>query len=223
MADGEIKGTVGGNPLILVQGDISAVATDAVMVPEFTGAASYGGVGGALARAGCLGGLEAYDKIVGDEGPFKFGMAVLTPSGGGTAPNLIHVVSAGAPAEHQFAVAKASMRNALHLAEKSGIASLAVPALCTGIIGALTGVQSAQAMLSGIAEHVEAGGASIEVRVVTFRSPSTHADFAKVMEDGSYVSADVEQIGERPFDLARWDSGMAYDHAANDKAFGTRP
>jgi len=42
----------------IVAGDMTTFSADAYVIPQFQGAASFGGVGGAVARAGGVKGLE---------------------------------------------------------------------------------------------------------------------------------------------------------------------
>ena len=70
-------------------GDITQHRVDAYVVPQFTNCASFGGVGGAIHRAGGTEGLAEYDKRAAAK-PYEFGAVDITPSGGGNASYLLH-------------------------------------------------------------------------------------------------------------------------------------
>ncbi len=192
-----IDATVMGNPVRLVSGDLTEVEADGVVIPHFRGAASFAGVGGAVARGGAMMGMRLYQAYLEQAFPPPgFGSVIVTRSGGGTAWWLLHATSVGGGAEHDADVARRAVRNALGLARARGVTSLAVPALATGMAGSLSARDAASAMLSGVADHVAAGGLHVPVRIVTHHDPAGHADFADVLASGAY------DAGGRPDDDA---------------------
>lgn len=51
----------------LVLGDMTQIKSDAYVVPQFNGAISYGGVGGAVANNGAIQGMEKYEQLLEEE------------------------------------------------------------------------------------------------------------------------------------------------------------
>lgn len=204
-----VSGNIGNVTVKVASGDMTRIKADALCVPEFPNCASEGGVGYAVMRSGATKGVEAYHKLAtaenGGQG-YDFGTAVITKSGGGNSPNLVHVVTAGAKADNQFAVVQQSVYNALKQAESQGLKSVAMPALGTGIIGSLTGQQSAQAMMAGIKQFSDGGG-KMDVSLVVYGSGSGYNSFVSTMKTGSYADA-VPQQGAREFDAGRWLASM---------------
>lgn len=197
-------------------GDMTKVKADAYLVPEFNTAASFGGVGGAIARAGATMGLELYQEHVDKNGQQPFGQVVLTPSGGGNAPHLLHVVSVGSGEENEFSVIQTCVYNVLRTAEENGIGKIVIPALGTGIIGRLTDEQSAKAMMSAIHRYASEGGQPLEIAFVLFAGQPTLNSFENIIKTKAYENVSHE-TGERDIDLARWVFGMNGDAAANQK------
>ncbi len=204
-----------GTTVKIILGDITKVKCDAYVVPQFTSAASYGGVGGAVARSGGLKGLEAYDKFVQQKGEQPFGKILLTPSGGGNSKSLLHVVSVGSGEDNEFNTIQTAFYNVLKLAQEQGIQSIAAPALGTGMIGRLTDKQSANAMLSAIHQFAKEGG-NLDVSIVIYGSKPAHVDFIETLELGQFEAA-KDESGKKDINLADWVEGMSRDAKANRK------
>ena len=217
-----VTGKILDNEVSVIIGDVTRTGADAIVVPEFQSCASYGGVGGAVARNGAEKGMQNFDAYVSQNGEQKFGTVVLTASGGGSSRALLHVVSVGSGENYEFDTVKSCMFNSLKVAEQNGITSIAAPALGTGIIGSLTAKQSAEAMMAAIAEYKKQGGKSIPVSFVIYDDESACRDFAEVLRSGSYASANDAQVGRREFDRGRWVVGMSRDAAANRAKFGKK-
>lgn len=210
---------VGNNKVMVALGDLTQTVADAYVVPQFHGAASFGGVGGAVARSGALKGLEAYEKAIDSNGPADFGTALITESGGGNSRFLLHVVSVGSQREDEYVTVRNGFHKALELAGENGLKTLAAPALGTGIIGQLTATQSAKAMFSALDHYSSNGGQPLEVSVVIFGDKAAFDSFVGVLEKGEFLSAKPE-AGDRELDPIKWIDGMNADFAANKRAFG---
>jgi hypothetical protein len=74
-------------------------------------------------------------------------------------------------------------------------------------------------MMSAIAAYQQQGGRNIPISFVIYGDQAAHADFAKVLQSGSYVSANDAQIGGRVFDPDRWIVGIMRDKQANQAKF----
>ncbi|TNE32676.1 MAG: hypothetical protein EP349_01095 [Alphaproteobacteria bacterium] len=202
-------------------GDLTQLKVDAFVVPEFAGGASYGGVGGAVANGGGDRGLEAYQQHVNKNGKQAFGAVVLTESGGGNAPYLLHAASVGSEREEEFLTVQTSIVNALETAHEKGLSSVAAPALGTGIIGQLTDTQSAKAMMSAVdAFSQKYPDAEMEVSLVIFGSGAAYNSFLEVLQNKSYENVSAE-AGGRVFDFARWNSGMEF-HTETEQKFAEK-
>lgn len=206
-------------------GDMTRLGADAYMVPEFRGEASFGGVGGAIARGGAEAGLNAYDEHIRRAGVIEFGQALVTESGGGMSRFLIHAVTVGSGAESEMNVVRQAMLNGLLAADQAGIRTVAAPTFGTGIIGQLTFQQSAQAMLAGVSDYVQQSTQrSVQkITIVIFgrggeaeKVAQMYRNTARQIGMGSDVN--TNETGRREFDPQRWANEMRGDAAANRDA-----
>lgn len=194
----------------IANGDMTRVEGRDVawVVPHFQGAVSYGGVGGAVLRAGGQRGLEALEPLI--KG-LRFGDAVVTDAGQANVGKLIQVVSVGSKTDEEFGVVKRTVKRALEVAEDAGIKTIVFPALGTGIIGRLTATQSAHAMLSAIREHQ---GTNIkQIMVVVYRNETAYQEFIRVYNHPTEV---VSTVGEKELNFGVWAVGMTLDWHAKD-------
>lgn len=218
----EHKGKIGESSVTVAMGDITKHVVDAYIVPQFTSCASFGGVGGAIARSGGEQGLNLYDQHVQANGEQQFGSALVTKSGGGNSKSLIHVVSVGSDRDQEFDTVRSGFLNALKEAQSHGFTKIAAPAMGTGIIGQLTGEQSAKAMMSALDEFMARGGKSMDVSFVIYGDQQTFKDFTNVLQTRSYEAAKSEE-GQRDFNPGRFVAGMNADLAANAGHTGLNP
>ena len=123
----EINKTV----LRLVQGDITDSATEAIVNAANTSLKLGGGVAGAIARKG---GPEIQQECT-EIGGTSVGGAVITTGGNLKAKHVIHAVGPVHGMEHEDAKLKDATLNALKLADKHNLKSLAFPAISTGVFG----------------------------------------------------------------------------------------
>ncbi len=132
----------------------------------------------------------------------------------------MHVVSVGSGDDNEFNTIKTAAFNALKTAEENGIKSIAVPTLGTGIIGRLTGKQSAEAMMSALKEYRQEGGREIAMQFVIYSDPQAFADFSDTLKSESFNSANDMQTGKKKINIDSWNKGMARDARANKEHFG---
>lgn len=187
-------------------GDMTHIKADAYIVPEFDNCASYGGVGGAIARTGAEQGIDEYQKFVDKNGAQEFSSVVLTDSHGGNSKKLLHAVTIGAPKETEFNTVHNSVYNALVTAKKNNIRSVVCPAMGTGIIGSLTDEQSAKAILSAVKKFADEGN-SMDFCLVVHGDKSAFTDFKKVMNLKLYENAQ-EETGQKAFDPQKFINGI---------------
>jgi O-acetyl-ADP-ribose deacetylase len=210
--------SIGDISVRIILGDITSIEVDAYVVPHFQSAASYGGVGGAVARAGGKTGIDEFDLYVGKQGTLDFGTVHITESGGGNSNYLINVVSVGSGFENEFRVVAETVYNALVEAQKTGIKSIAAPALGTGIIGALTSEQSAKAMLMGVDRFVNEGGKMDNFSIVIYGDRNAYSSFSEVLKRKTYLLS-KEEAGKKGFDPDKWVIEMNRDAELNAKVF----
>ena len=158
--------TIGNTTLEIVQGDITALAVDAIVNAANRFLAHGGGVALAIVRKGGLSIQTESAALVAKRGPLSTGDAAITGGGKLPARFVIHTVgpvwSEHKPADADRLLCKA-VRSSLALAEENGLKSIAFPAISTGIYG-FPIERAAPLMLQEAKQHLE-GGASLE-RVV---------------------------------------------------------
>ena len=115
----------------LVQGDITDLATDAIVNAANTSLKLGGGVAGAIARKGGPKIQEECDRI----GGTYVGGAVITTGGNLKARYVIHAVGPVHGMEHEDEKLKDATLNSLKLADKHNLKSIAFPAISTGVFG----------------------------------------------------------------------------------------
>ena len=115
----------------LVRGDITDLATDAIVNAANTSLKLGGGVAGAIARKGGPRIQEECDEI----GGTSVGGAVITTGGNLKAKHVIHTAGPVHGMEHEDAKLKDATLNSLKLADKHNLKSLAFPAISTGVFG----------------------------------------------------------------------------------------
>lgn len=195
----------------VVSGNIATMPVDAIVVPQFTDCASYGGVGGAICRYGARAGIDEYNALA-QKSPFFYGDAVITPSHGGTSKYLIHVATVGETAKSSFTITCKAVFGALLMADDKGIKSLAVPAIGSGIIGHLTIEQSAKAIFSAVemfSQSREINGIE-NITMVIYGLPDEVAPAQEVLENGSYHDV-TDEVGQKKFDVAEWFAEFSKD------------
>jgi O-acetyl-ADP-ribose deacetylase (regulator of RNase III) len=129
--------TVNRAKVSIVQGDITAQTTDAIVNAANSGLMGGGGVDGAIHRAGGPPILEECKAIVAREGRLPTGKAVMTTGGNLKARYVIHTVG---PVWHGGSRSEAELlRSAyyecLKLATESRLASISFPSISTGAYG----------------------------------------------------------------------------------------
>lgn len=191
----------------VVNGNIAAMDIDAVMVPQFIDGASYGGVGGAIARYGARSGMNEYDEYA-QKNKLSFGDVYMSASGGGQAKYLLHLATVGCKADTSFACTVTAVCKALFLADEIGIKTVAIPAVGSGIIGTLTLEQSAKAIFKAVAHFAERAKSVQTVTMVVYGTSAAPAQ--EVLDSESYITAGNE-AGQKEFNFAEWLEGFAKD------------
>ncbi len=123
--------------LVLIQGDITRQATDAIVNAANSGLMGGGGVDGAIHRAGGPAIMEECRRIRDRIGRLPAGQAVITTGGRLKAKYVIHTVGPvwhGGTSGEAETLASAH-RESLKLAAEKGLKSISFPAISTGAYG----------------------------------------------------------------------------------------
>ena len=130
---------VGSAIVLFIRGDITDMATDAIVNAANSSLMGGGGVDGAIHRRGGPAILEECKKIRATEFPngLPTGQAVLTGAGNLRAKRVIHTVgpvwSGGKSGEPDLL--EQAYHNSLRLAVKAGLRTVAFPSISTGAYG----------------------------------------------------------------------------------------
>jgi O-acetyl-ADP-ribose deacetylase len=134
--------------LELVEGDIAALAVDAVANAANNHLWMGAGVAGALKRAG---GVEIEREAV-SKGPVRVGEAVATGAGRLPARWVIHGAAMGLDLRTNGKLVERTTRSVLRVADELGAESLALPAFGTGV-GGFPLDECARLMVSAVRAH----------------------------------------------------------------------
>lgn len=173
--------------ILLSEGDITALAVDAIVNAANTELRLGSGVAGAIRERGGPGIQAECDAI----GPVALGAAAVTGAGALPARHVIHA-AAMRPGEKVSAESlRAATRASLELAREKGLHSIAFPALGTGV-GGFSVQACAEIMLEEVRAHL-AGATSLEtVHFVLFGEPAYRV-FEQV-EDAERVRATLARF-----------------------------
>ena len=117
--------------LILVKGDITEMAVDAIVNPANSALLLGSGVAGSIRRKGGSSIQEECDAI----GHCEIGSAVITGAGDLKAKQIIHAVGPVMGSGNEDKKLADATASALDVAKKNSIRSLAFPAISTGVFG----------------------------------------------------------------------------------------
>jgi putative ATPase len=152
-----MKKTMGNAVLEIAQGDITALAVDAIVNAANEYLKHGGGVAAAISRKGGPTIQQESDALISARGPLKTGEAVITGGGKLAAKFVIHTVgpvwSRHDPPEADRLLREA-VKSSLTLAKEKGLKSIAFPAISTGIYG-FPIERAAPLMLKEAKRHLE--------------------------------------------------------------------
>lgn len=147
----------------IVRGDITKQDVDAIVNAANNHLWMGAGSAGAIVRAG---GREIEDEAI-SQGPIEVGEAVVTGGGDLPARHVIHAAAMGEDLITSADLIRAATENALKRAEELKLASIALPAIGTGV-GGFPLDEAARIML-GVAKQRSGGGNAVPtVRFVLF-------------------------------------------------------
>jgi O-acetyl-ADP-ribose deacetylase len=175
---------IGGASLELTQGDITALAVDAIVNAANKFLAHGGGVALAIVRKGGPKIQAESTSLVAKRGPLEPGDAVITSGGMLPAKFVIHTVGPiwgdDAPATSDNLL-RASVRSSLTLADQQGLKSIAFPAISTGIYRFPVD-RAARLMLTEAAAYLS-GKTGLERVVCCLFDDATYRAFERAFED----------------------------------------
>jgi len=120
----------------LIEGDITAMGTDAIVNAANERLAHGGGLAGVISRRGGPAIQRESDEWVRQHGPARTGSAAITSGGNLKARYVIHAVGPVYDGTSRSAeLLGSAVRAALQVADEHGLKSVALPAISTGIFG----------------------------------------------------------------------------------------
>lgn len=154
--------------IVIQQGDITEMDTDAIVNAANNDLVLGAGVAGAIRRKGGESIQEECDAL----GSIPVGYAAITGGGKLKARYVIHAASMGLGGVRTTAKSlRTSTAHSLRLAEERGLKTIAFPAVGTGVSG-FPVRECAEIMLSEAAEHLKKGGSVEKIYFVLFDAAS---------------------------------------------------
>jgi O-acetyl-ADP-ribose deacetylase (regulator of RNase III) len=152
-----MKWTINGKALVLLQGDITEMDTDAIVNAANQNLVLGAGVAGAIRTKGGPAIQEECNRI----GGAPVGGAAVTTGGNLKANYVIHAVGPRMGEGDEDEKLADATRNSLNLAKEKGLSSIAFPAISTGIFG-FPKNRCAQIMLTTVVETLKNEETSLE-------------------------------------------------------------
>jgi len=190
-----MKVQVGQTTLELIEGDITALDTDAIVNAANEALAHGGGVAGVISRRGGPAIQRESDAWVREHGPVPTGSAAITSGGRLKARYVIHAVGPvydGTPRSAELLAW--AVRSALRLADEHGLRSIALPAISTGIFG-YPMEEAARVMLRAAAGYLE-GETGLERVVFCLYGRSAYDTFCRALAEHEHEGEHEEHEGE---------------------------
>jgi O-acetyl-ADP-ribose deacetylase (regulator of RNase III) len=164
VTDGELLGSrrCGPATVEVVRGDLTAQDVDAIVNAANSRLQHGGGVAGAIVRRGGAAIQRESDALA----PVPVGGAAVTCAGLLPCRFIIHAVGPMWGEGDEEAKLRGAVRTALALADERSLASLAMPAISTGIFG-YPKADGCRVIVEEVVRHVEAGSSLRLVRLVS--------------------------------------------------------
>ncbi len=172
----------------IVQGDITELKVEAIVNAANNKLVMGGGVAGAIKKKG--------GKVIEEEavrkGPIRIGEAVFTSAGSLPSKYVIHAATMGLDFKTDEAKIRDSCRNALRVAEKLKLKSIAFPALGCGVGGFLL-LASAKIMAQEVLKHLREEKSSLKEIIFCLYDKEAYEVFNKgVMGYLNYVTQKLQ-------------------------------
>jgi O-acetyl-ADP-ribose deacetylase (regulator of RNase III) len=173
----------GGPSLQLVQGDLTAEASDAIVNAANPLLQHGAGVAGAILRRGGAIIQHESDEWVRTHGPVSHAQPAWTSGGRLAAKYVIHAVGPVWGEGDEEAKLEAAVRGSLEIADQLGVTSISIPAISTGVFG-FPKDRAAKIILSAIGRYFSGPKPGIQmVRLVLFDEATVSA-FQEHWQDG---------------------------------------
>jgi O-acetyl-ADP-ribose deacetylase (regulator of RNase III) len=189
----------GGPVFQLLQGDLTGQRLDAIVNAANAHLQHGGGVAGAISRRGGPAIQAESDLWVRQHGPLTHDRPAVTSGGDLPCKYVIHAVGPVYGEGGEDAKLGAAVTGALRQADQLGLASIALPAISTGIFG-FPKERAAQVILSAISRYFD-GTPSTSlrlVRLVLIDRPTLEA-FMQAW-DAQYPLVGPDESTEKPYD-----------------------
>ncbi len=176
--------------IVLVEGDITEQAVDAIVNAANSALQLGSGVAGAIREKGG----PTIQSECDAHGPIARGEAALTGAGELPARHLIHAAGMDPGGAADEASVRSSLRASLELASEQGCRSVAVPAIGAGI-GGFSLQRCAEISLEEAKAHLEGESSLEEVRFVLFGEPAYRV--FEMVNDSAKVAAQMARLEGR--------------------------
>ena len=176
--------------IVLLEGDITEQAVDAIVNAANSQLVLGSGVAGAIREKGGPEVQAECDRI----GPIGVGAAALTGAGTLAARHVIHAAGMSLGGVASEASVRSSMRAAFACASERGLCSLAVPALGAGV-GGVPLQRCAEILLEEARRHLASDTSVEEIRFVLFGEPAYRV--FEMVNDAAKVAAQMERLRAR--------------------------
>ncbi len=170
-----MEAKVGNGTIEVMQADITSLALDAIVNAANNHLILGSGVAGAIRTKGGPTIQEECNRI----GPIKVGEAAITGAGKLPAKHVIHAASMGDEPVSERSL-RDSVRNSLLRAEEAKLASIAFPAIGTGV-GGFPVERCAEIMIGLAEQHLEGKGRSVNRIVFALFGESDKKVFEKTL------------------------------------------
>jgi O-acetyl-ADP-ribose deacetylase (regulator of RNase III) len=177
--------------IVLVEGDLTEQAVDAIVNAANSDLVLGAGVAGAIRAKGGPSIQAECDRI----GPIPLGEAALTGAGRLPARFVIHAAAMPPGGRATEESVRSAMRNALARAREQGCRTLAVPAIGAGIAG-FPMQRCAEILLEEARRHLAGETPLEEIRFVLFGEPAYRV--FEMVDDAAKVAAQMERLRSRP-------------------------
>lgn len=169
-----MRRTISGVVVELMQGDITDLATDAIVNAANESLQMGGGVAGAIRRRGGPAIQRECDNI----GGTSVGNAVITTGGNLKARYVIHAVGPRWGEGDEDRKLGQAVLSALKLADSRRLRTIAVPAISTGVFG-FPKERAAQIILSTTIDYIKKGGTQLRRIIFCLFDPQSLSVFEK--------------------------------------------
>jgi O-acetyl-ADP-ribose deacetylase (regulator of RNase III) len=163
--------------VVILQGDLTEMGTDAIVNAANNDLQLGGGVAGAIRRKGG----ESIQKECNEIGTIPLGGAAITSGGKLKARYVIHAASMSLGGMTTAKNLRSSTAHSLRIAAENGLKTIAFPAVGTGIAG-FPMRECAEIMLDETVKHLKGATTLEKVHFVLFDRPSLR-EFEEVWEE----------------------------------------